>query len=275
MKKEDLIITLNLADTRISEFINSESIISYEPIKVVILDTHVFLEGYIPTAIYAIFSSLFDDVSDSNPITNSNNYEKVFQKNATNFSYEIYEEIDFVKLSAKKAILKAQQAERKVTKDLFSATSECTGNLEGLEFKIKTLDSLFRKMQKEPKAKMRDVLRYTEVSSTKSLFKDYRKTMQFLEKKGYEVTAVKNTWNKIEAVYKGVNTNIKTPEGYEFELQFHTKESFDLKNGKLHELYEKQRILDKKKDFIEWQAIEDEMFSLSSKLQTPNQIERI
>ena len=99
--------------------------------------------------------------------------------------------------------------------------------------------------------------------------------MQFLEKKGYEVTAVKNTWNKIEAVYKGVNTNIKTPEGYEFELQFHTKESFDLKNGKLHELYEKQRILDKKKDFIEWQAIEDEMFSLSSKLQIPNQIERI
>lgn len=45
MKKEDLIITLNLADTRISEFINSESIISYEPIKVVILDTHVFWKG--------------------------------------------------------------------------------------------------------------------------------------------------------------------------------------------------------------------------------------
>lgn len=217
----------------------------------------------------------FDEVVEGGINVPLDNYEKLYQRTATNFSYEIYDLTDEVSRLARKELKNAHIAESKGTKDLLTATDKCSGRLEGLDFRIKTLESLSRKIKKEPKAKMRDVLRYTEVSMTKTLFKDYEQTMHLLEEKGYKITAIKNTWNKIESVYKGVNTNIRTPEGYEFELQFHTKESFNLKNGKLHELYEKQRILDKTTDFVEWQAIEDEMFSLSSKLQTPEQIERI
>jgi hypothetical protein len=32
-------------------------------------------------------------------------------------------------------------------------------------------------------------------------------------------------------IVKGVNVKLSSPEGQKFELQFHTRESFDLKNG--------------------------------------------
>lgn len=64
---------------------------------------------------------------------------------------------------------------------------------------------------------------------------------EILAEKGYNVVKVKNTWRK-NAVYKVINI-ILEKDGIKFEMQYHTKQSFELKNGKLHELYEKARIL--------------------------------
>jgi len=57
-------------------------------------------------------------------------------------------------------------------------------------------------------------------------------------------------------------------------MQYHTLESFDLKNGELHKLYEKQRKLldDESEEYLE---IEDKMIELSSRLTFPKNIERV
>ena len=57
-------------------------------------------------------------------------------------------------------------------------------------------------------------------------------------------------------------------------MQYHTKESFDLNNGELHELYERQRKItdDESEEYLE---IEDKMIELSSKLTFPKNIERV
>jgi hypothetical protein len=45
--------------------------------------------------------------------------------------------------------------------------------------------------------------------------------------------------------------------------------------GKLHELYEKQRVLDKVKDRVEIDRLEKEMLDLSSKLKYPQNIGKV
>ncbi len=44
--------------------------------------------------------------------------------------------------------------------------------------------------------------------------------------------------------YKGVNTRWRTPEGYRFELQFHTTESFYAKENLTHDSYDRLRAPD-------------------------------
>ena len=77
-----------------------------------------------------------------------------------------------------------------------------------------------------------------------------------LKKEGILVSAVKNYWTIPSNPYNGINANFLTSKYYEFELQFHTKESFDLKKGLLHELYEKQRVLDPYKDASEFSSLD-------------------
>ncbi|AXY24774.1 hypothetical protein CL176_01385 [Suicoccus acidiformans] len=96
-----------------------------------------------------------------------------------------------------------------------------------------------------------------------------------LSKKGYTLSRVRNTWLDDSNPYKGINTNLITPIGYEFELQFHTPESFAVKNGAMHELYEKQRELNPIKDADKIQQIDKEMFELSRSLKRPKDVEII
>lgn len=56
-------------------------------------------------------------------------------------------------------------------------------------------------------------------------------------------------------------------------MQYHTQASFDLKNGRLHELYEQQRLPDVPE--AEKVRLMQEMVDLSAKLQTPPNIELI
>jgi hypothetical protein len=91
---------------------------------------------------------------------------------------------------------------------------------------------------------------------------------------GYNTVKVKNSWLDKDNPYNGINTIIQAPNGQKFELQYHTPESFGLKNGKLHELYEKQRVITDK-DSEEYIDLTDKMFELSDKLAMPINIERV
>ncbi|WP_139904457.1 hypothetical protein [Clostridium thermarum] len=76
---------------------------------------------------------------------------------------------------------------------------------------------------------------------------------------------MKNTWLIKSNPYKGINCIYTSPASQKFEIQYHTPESFELKNGELHGLYEKWRVL-KDKASVEAIELSKRMTELSSKL---------
>lgn len=99
-------------------------------------------------------------------------------------------------------------------------------------------------------------------------------TFDSLENKGYSIVKVKNTWTDVGNPYNGINVQLEAPNGQKIELQFHTQESFELKNSEaMYSLYEQARVLEPNSD--EYFEIEDKMFELSDSLEVPDNIESI
>jgi len=167
--------------------------------------------------------------------------------------------------------------EPRITNTMKEVAQNNGAELQGLEYRIKTPSSTYEKMQEREDAMdikdMNDVIRYTEIYSADKLAEGTNASLEDLKSKGYEVDRVKNTWDEENATYRGVNVVLKDPEGQTFELQFHTQESFDLKNGELHKLYEERRTMaDDDPRAVE---IDEKMTELSSKLERPKDIDEV
>ena len=126
--------------------------------------------------------------------------------------------------------------------------------------------------EREAAGHMRDVVRYTSLSDKESLVDDFMKITGDLEDNGYTIKRVKNTFKK-DAPYKGINIIVRDQNGVDFELQFHTKQSFELKNGILHELYEKERLITT--SAAEKEALQKQMKEISDSIVFPDNVERI
>ena len=174
---------------------------------------------------------------------------------------------------------KISKAEPKITSDMQRIAGR--NELAGLEFRKKTAESLARKITTDSQTenislskaagKINDALRYTTIFDSDTFAKEYLKMKQELVAEGYKIVKVKNTW-LIDGPYKGVNTVVEK-DGINFEMQYHTQESFDLKNGPLHELYEKYR--DTNISDQERIKLFKEMLNLSNELEIPKNIERV
>jgi hypothetical protein len=157
-------------------------------------------------------------------------------------------------------------------------------DLVGLDYRVKSKESFLRKVDTDSRNSVdaqiisdtisttNDVIRYTFQDSHKKLTDSYFKAIDALAEKGYTKVKVKNTWNKYSP-YKGINTIFKSPDGQNFEIQFHTPESFKLKDGELHKLYEEWRLLPE--DTTESKALRKQMFELSQTLTVPKNIEKV
>lgn len=143
---------------------------------------------------------------------------------------------------AEKIYAKAEKAEQTVTKDLSTLAKNTGGTMEGLEFKLKSVDSMERKFIKEKVSNIGDALRYTTMFSTEKLASGANIIMSELEKMGYKKLKVKNTFEEGSS-YVGINTTFEK-DGQVFELQFHTPESLHVKEHLNHKLYEINRDLD-------------------------------
>ena len=185
---------------------------------------------------------------------------------------------------AGKHIERMKKIEPKITADLSKIAAETNAQMAGLEYRLKTEVSLARKIVKDAEEKsvslqeadnkIRDVLRYTMLRDEKNFTDGYFATQDALIKNGYRIERVKNTW-KDGAVYKGVNTIIADSHGNEFELQFHTRKSFEVKEGELHKLYERYRSLDPEENFQERAELKAKMVRLSDTIPNPNEIDNI
>lgn len=186
---------------------------------------------------------------------------------------------DTAEYYSKQLLDRISKLEPKITSDMQRIAGR--NELAGLEFRKKTAESLARKITTDSQTenislskaagKINDALRYTTIFDSDTFAKEYLKMKQELIAKGYKVVKVKNTW-LIDGPYKGVNTVVEK-DGINFEMQYHTKESFDLKNGPLHELYEKYR--DTSTSDQERMKLFKEMLDLSNGLEIPKNIERV
>lgn len=156
-----------------------------------------------------------------------------------------------IKKIADRLIDEAKKNDKLTTKDLVSSCSKTLGRLEGLDYRIKSVESTTRKIKEKSQEKqispieyskqVTDILRYTFCSKENDLVKGFFAIKNNLENKGYNIIEINNTFSIPNTTYKGINTLVKNPDGYIFELQFHTYQSLQIKEEN-HKLYEKARL---------------------------------
>lgn len=152
--------------------------------------------------------------------------------------------------AAARAMLEmARRNEPDTTTILAAEALTHNGEMAGLDHRFKSESSLLRKMQAEIHEyngdagrcayNMSDTLRYTMLFPLSSYTSSMTAVLADLATAGYR-ERVKNFWQRGDA-YNGVNVALYTPRGHPFELQFHTPESLDMKESKVHPLYERWR----------------------------------
>lgn len=99
-----------------------------------------------------------------------------------------------------------------------------------------------------------------------------KNVMAQLETQGYKTTTL---WSNFKSgvAYKGINSAVTTAEGDLFELQFHTPESFEMKQDINHSLYEQARVLEDD-DSVKLQ-LDKQMISNSATVELPPGVQSI
>jgi len=148
---------------------------------------------------------------------------------------------------ATQLLLKAREAEDGITAAMQQLETD-GAYLEGLENRFKRADSLSGKILADAEEKhesldvaaaaISDVLRYTLVVDEKSYALQVPKALHQLEAAGFTVIKFRNAWGG--KFYQGINAQLMSSEGVRVELQFHTAQSYAIKQVS-HEVYEIRR----------------------------------
>lgn len=166
----------------------------------------------------------------------------------------------------------AATAEERVTPALTSISEAAGGKMVGLDYRLKSVESLTRKIEANPDMVVNDALRYTMTFERENFTSGVRGAMSQMSEQGYELSALRNSF-KDGVPYKGINTTYRTSDGELFELQFHTPESFDMKQNVNHEFYEQMRVLPE--GAPEWQILKDIMVRNSASVPIPEGVSTI
>lgn len=136
-------------------------------------------------------------------------------------------------------VAKAEKSEPHITPVIEGAVDAHGGWMEGLEHRLKTHESTKRKLIEKAKRKrtdargaaagLSDIVRYTAVIPTDDYSPGVRATLDALAKQGFRPTMTNNYWPQGDA-YSGLNI-LLAGKGQDFEVQFHTPESFAAKDA--------------------------------------------
>ena len=158
-----------------------------------------------------------------------------------------------------------------ITPNLQKIAAEVAAEMVGLEHKFKTEESLIRKLTNESVKSAKsfvnsgylideaiekstklqaernnDALRYTFVFPFEKYVFGFKQSLEKLKQSGYRISENKiwNAWKNIGTAfdkgYRGINITAFSSQAQVFELQFHTRSSYELKT-KTHYLYEESR----------------------------------
>ena len=141
---------------------------------------------------------------------------------------------------------KVQESEEKVSSIMNSLQDEFV-KLVGFEKRFKATDrialSLIKIINEFPNITIEeailsicDALRYTLVIDEEVYQQKVLEKSQVLKNLGYELTHLKNAWGT--PMYQGINIGFKNKTDIEFEVQFHTENSYMVKEKINHMYYE-------------------------------------
>jgi hypothetical protein len=169
---------------------------------------------------------------------------------------------------------RALAVEPTVTNLVKGLVAQSGGELIGLEQRVKSTDSLARKIdldaekefggdKEKASASVSDSLRYTMAVGEENYTEGLASTVNALEATGWQLR-VKNFWQSGDP-YDG--TNIKaTKDGVTVELQVHTQKSYSVKEKELHNEYQVYR---EAKDDSVRRSSWDKMVSIAKAIPRP------
>lgn len=175
---------------------------------------------------------------------------------------------------------KATAMEPGVTAMVVDRVSAHGGEMEGLKYRLKSTDSLARKIdadavkehggdRKAAAGAVSDAIRYTAKFDDDNYTDGVAATLKSLEDDGYSIRA-KNFWQKGDP-YQGMNVKA-TKDGVTIELQFHTRASVAIKEKELHPVYEEYRAAkDNKQRWKAW----NRMTRIATRIPEPRGYERL
>ena len=187
---------------------------------------------------------------------------------------------------------KTQESEIVITDTIKQVAEKIHTEAAGLEYRVKERKSFLEKMaldandSKDPKFikelldGTHDIIRYTYLGSPQDLKRVFDDAVEELESRGYTLKSVKNTWKK-GTPYKGINCTFEAPDkkgpspdaGHtQFELQFHTPESFEMKQ-RTHKDYKEMKNPETTPE--RRQELYEKMVELSDPLEFPMDADKI
>ncbi len=146
---------------------------------------------------------------------------------------------------------RARQMEPQVTDMLQRIAARHGGQLAGTQHQLKSYGSLQEKLKQrvalkkqtlEAAAGVNDALRYSVVLEPQDFTAGLRATLAALDDEGHARVKLTNQFTDYPPVFKAINVTLRSPEGALWEIQFHTPETFALKE-RFHDLYKRAHAL--------------------------------
>ncbi|MGS0640225.1 XopAD/skwp family type III secretion system effector [Xanthomonas oryzae pv. oryzicola] len=157
-----------------------------------------------------------------------------------------------IALKAQTLLGRARQMEPQVTDMLQNIAARHGGQLAGTQHQLKSYSSLQEKLKQrvalkkqsleEAAASVNDALRYSVVLEPQGFTAGLRAVLAALDDQGHARVKLTNQFTEYPPSFKAINLTLRSPEGALWEIQFHTPETFALKE-RFHDLYKRTHAL--------------------------------
>ncbi|WP_328590138.1 XopAD/skwp family type III secretion system effector, partial [Pseudomonas amygdali] len=151
-----------------------------------------------------------------------------------------------IALEAQSLLKRAREMEPRVTHMLRRVAESHAGQLAGMDHQLKSVGSLKEKLKQQMAVKnktleeavagVNDALRYSVVLDPQDFTAGLRGVLASLDDQGHVRVKLNNLFAKHKPAFKAVNVTMRSPEGALWEIQFHTPDTFRLKE-QFHDLY--------------------------------------
>ncbi|RMT49934.1 hypothetical protein ALP47_01718 [Pseudomonas savastanoi] len=151
-----------------------------------------------------------------------------------------------IALEAQSLLKRARKMEPRVTHMLRRVAESHAGQLAGMDHQLKSVGSLKENLKQQMAVKnktleeavagVNDALRYSVVLDPQDFTAGLRGVLASLDDQGHVRVKLNNLFAKHQPAFKSVNVTMRSPEGALWEIQFHTPDTFRLKE-QFHDLY--------------------------------------